>query len=406
MSGELSIAAVWSRVHDAPVGRTPIVDSIRRGMRSFGTLDEHVLSTVLESRRPGPVLRAGAWVAGAMLRGRPLSLQATLFADGARNRALADTIRRADPDVVYLDGVRTYPVLEALIERGGVRRIVTDFDDLMSRRMAEFRSSGVVPLGYVGKSLPGWARGLANQQAFGRAVLDYERGMLQGVERRMTAAGDAAVLLSTADAAMLRDLVAPELRERVHVIPPCFDVVRPVPDGPQPVRFVFIGSDRQSQNRLTIEYLVSVWAECRPAAPLVIGGPMVRQWPETPNVTFTGWLERTSDLYTPGSVMLTPSFIRGGIKTKVLDAFAHGCAAIGNEATFEGLPQLDAYPFRFDDAGLRAFLADLPRQAGPLHEAARMGQKVLREHFSREGFVRAWEGVLSGRTERAGSAVA
>jgi glycosyltransferase involved in cell wall biosynthesis len=230
--------------------------------------------------------------------------------------------------------------------------------------------------------------------------------MLQGVERRMTAAGDAAVLLSTADAAMLRDLLAPELRERVHVIPPCFDVVRPVPDEPQPVRFVFIGSDRQSQNRLTIEYLVSVWAECRPAAPLVIGGPMVRQWPETPNVTFTGWLERTSDLYTPGSVMITPSFIRGGIKTKVLDAFAHGCAAIGNEATFEGLPQLDAYPFRFDDAGLRGFLADLPRQAGPLHEAARMGQKALREHFSREGFVRAWEGVLSGRTERAGSAVA
>jgi glycosyltransferase involved in cell wall biosynthesis len=174
------------------------------------------------------------------------------------------------------------------------------------------------------------------------------------------------------------------------------DVVRPVAAAGAPPRFVFIGSDRQSQNRLTIEYLMKIWESARPAAPLVIAGPMVRTWPPVENVSFTGWLEDTSVLYTPGSIMITPSFIRGGIKTKVLQAFAHGCPAVGNDATFEGLP-LEGYPFRFNtDEQLGSFLADLPRMAGRLHEAAVFGQCVLREHFSREGFDLAWKRVLSG----------
>jgi glycosyltransferase involved in cell wall biosynthesis len=174
------------------------------------------------------------------------------------------------------------------------------------------------------------------------------------------------------------------------------DVVRPVAPANGPPRCVFLGSDRQSQNRLTIEYLLKIWDSARPATPLVIAGPMVQAWPAVENVSFAGWLEDTSVLYTPGSIMITPSFIRGGIKTKVLQAFAHGCAAVGNDATFEGLP-LDDYPFRFNTEGqLRGFLADLPRMGPALQAAAVLGQRVLREHFSREGFDLAWKRVLSG----------
>lgn len=395
-SDALRIAAVWSRQHTGAVGRSPTVRSILQAMRRLGPIEEHVLSTVLERRAIGPLCRAGAWSAGSLLKRRPLSLQTILFADSAENRGLAERLAQADPDVVYLDGVRTFPLFLALLRRRKVRRIVVDFDDLMSRRMAEFGSSGVVPLGYVGKSLPAWVRAIASPQALGRAVLAYERGMLERVERQMTLQADAVSLVSTADAALLLGGLPGSARAKVRVIPPCMDVVRPVAATDGPLRFVFIGSDRQSQNRLTIEYLLKIWESARPSAPLVIAGPMVQVWPAVENVSFTGWLEDTSVLYEPGSIMITPSFIRGGIKTKVLQAFAHGCPAVGNDATFEGLP-LEGYPFRFNtDDQLRAFLADLPGTADALHEAAVTGQRVLREHFSREGFDLAWKRVLSG----------
>lgn len=362
----------------------------------LGPIEDHMLSTVLEPRAVGPISRAGVWAAGSLLKRRPLSLQAVLFADPATNRALADTLVRSNPDVVYLDGVRTFPLFVTLQQRAKVRRLIVDLDDLMSRRMSEYRGSGMVPLGYVGKKLPRWASGLVNQRFLGRAVLDYERGMLERVERLMTMGADGVVLVSSVEASLLRGRVPPAMGDRVQVIPPCVDIVRPVEAAQGPPTFVFLGSDEQAHNRLTIDYLLSMWESCRPAARLLIAGPMVRSWPTVENVVFTGWIENPSDLYQPGSVMIAPAFIRGGIKTKVLHAFAHGCAAVGNTATFEALP-LPGYPFCFDgDEPLRGFLGDLPRQSAALHEAALLGQRCLREHFSREGFERAWKRVLSG----------
>ena len=393
--GQLRIAAVWSRQHDGAVGRSPTVRSILMAMHRLGPIEEYVLSTVLEPRAVGSIARAGAWALDSIVRRRPLSLQTVLFADSSKNRALADMLVGGDPDVIYLDGVRTFPLFLEL-ERRRPRRIIVDFDDLMSRRMAEFGSTGVVPLGYVGKSLPGWVRALANPQALGRAVLGYERSMLAAVERLMTARSDGVVLVSSVDAALLTEGLSPAARAKVMVIPPCVDIVQPVPPAGATPRFVFIGSDRQSQNRLTIGYLHALWDRLRPSAQLIIAGPMVGEWAPLPNVVFSGWIENTADLYAPGSIMITPSFIRGGIKTKVLQAFAHGCPAVGNDATFEGMG-LEGYPFCFNtDDQLRDFIADLPQQADRLHEAAVAGQQYLRERFSREGFEGAWKRALTG----------
>ena len=262
--------------------------------------------------------------------------------------------------------------------------------------MSEYRESGAVPLGYVAKELPRWVSGLVNQRLLGRAVLNYEHGMLERVERLMTLHADGVVLVSSVEASLLRSRIPSAIGDKIHAIPPCVDIVRPVEAAKGPPTFVFIGSDEQAHNRLTIGYLLSMWESCRPAARLSIAGPMVRSWPAVENVVFTGWIENPSDLYRPGRVMIAPSFIRGGIKTKVLHAFAHGCPAVGNAATFEALP-LPGYPLCFDgDEPLREFLGDLRRHADALQEAALLGQRCLRDHFSRERFERAWKGVLSG----------
>src|SRR5262249_6944929 len=255
-------------------------------------------------------------------------------ADTARNRALADALARSAPDVVYLDGVRTFALFADLALRHRPRRLVVDLDDLMSRRMSEYTDTGTVPLGYVGKKLPVWARRVVNLQALGRALLRDEGRMLDQGGRLMTAGSDGVVLVSGVEASLLRSRVAPGMADRVHVIPPCVDIVRPVEPATGPVEFVFLGSDEQAHNRLTIEYLLEIWRSCRPDARLLIGGPMVRTWPVVDNVVFTGWLENPSDLYRPGRAMIAPAFIHGGVKTKVLHAFAHGCAAVGNPATF------------------------------------------------------------------------
>jgi len=381
-----------------PSGRHRTVRHVAAALEERGAVTPLRLPNLLERRRVGNLLRAGLTFALALVRGRPLPLQCLLFATASARRDLAARIAADPPEVLYLDGVRLYLLLRDLRPRLGTVRVVVDFDDLMSRRMALLRDLRLpLSLGYLRGLVPGPLRRLLESRALAALVTGYEAAALRRVEREMVGMSDAVVLVSAADARALADsLPDPGAARRIHAIPPPAEISGPLGGLAPPLRFVFIGTDRQMQNRLTIDRLVDLWRRLAPAAELHLFGPQTRARPapDVPGVVWHGYVDRLGAVYDGHSVLLAPAVLGGGVKTKVIEALAHGCPAAGNAVTFEGLA-LPAYPLCLDDAALEALVTNPEAHLETLRTAARIGFAFVRRELSAERYRARWREVLS-----------
>lgn len=374
----------------AESGRERTMAFIRAALAEGGEVETLRLHSVVEQRSLGHMLSILAAAARGLLRGRPLPLQSLLFHDRHSDKLLRDAIDRFHPQTVYFDGVRSGLLLPGLRQSHPRLRLVCDFDDLMSRRMAVLARAGQpISAGYLKRFIPNWVQRHVLDGWLGRTVQSYERGALERVEREIVAAADATVLVSAIEAEHLRKATR---STSVAVIPPVMPNVTPGPwpaSVPAPVRrFVFIGSDAMLQNRQSIRFLVDLWKRVQPPLPLHIYGRQTQAWPAVPGIAMHGFVQDVAEAFSPGSVLLAPAFLEGGVKTKVLEAMAHGVVPVGTAATFEGidadtaamaLPQdaWDAFvldPARFDAtvlaAGRRAC-----EQASAAHAAARLAER-------------------------------
>jgi hypothetical protein len=92
--------------------------------------------------------------------------------------------------------------------------------------------------------------------------------------------------------------------------------------------------------------------------------------------------------------MFAPGVLRGGLKTKVAEAFAYGCAVVGNEITMEGL-HLTGYPLILTtDKELAEIIANPAAYLSKMSEAACLGQQYVQSFVSGEKFEKNWEEVL------------
>lgn len=399
------ILAVWTRALDGVdgAGRVNVARSVRSALAPLGSLTETRLRNALERRR---LSGAGA-TAWALLRGlfsgRPLPLQCAIFADP---RSVADAVAAAaDSDVIYLDGVRTLPLLRHLRRQRPGARIVVDADDLMSRRYGELIDRKLpLSLGYLEARVPGPVARIVKSRAVTRLVLGYERLALRHAEKELLALADQVVLLNREEAGMLRteaDRLRTRTRATVLAIPPVVGSAarrRTSWSSPgTPLRAVFIGTDALTQNRLTIDFLLDLWRRERFSMPLVIYGRQKRPERRVPNVTWAGYANDVSEVYAPGSVLVTPSFLCGGIKTKVLEGFAHGVPVVGNSVTFEGL-DLPDYPLCFDDRdALAGFLRAPSNHSGAIARALKMEEDCLRRDHAGPVFAARWAEAVLGR---------
>ena len=280
--------------------------------------------------------------------GRPMPFQVMLFSNRRRMRELLRCIETHAPDTVYFDGARCVDYLRYVRRHRPTLHLVCDLDDLMSRRMKMLYESRMgISLGYLSKVVPGWLRGQL-YGAIGRLVARYEFATLRVAERQVVEAVDACVLLSSRDAELLREEVPHRLRERVISIPPAQEIRRRVCIAAGPLRFVFIGTDALTQNRLTIEWLIELWRVRRPAATLHIYGNMQHVYKPPENVRFEGFAESLDTVYTVDSILIAPAFLGGGIKTKIVEAIANGVIVVANESAFEGLG-FEAGGLKFDE---------------------------------------------------------
>lgn len=394
-----TIAMVTTRDTDADPtlsGRHRTVRFVREAVGRCGTVSEHRLHNLFECRSVPVLVGAAFRFLWGLLRGRPLPLQCLLFSVPAERRRLVGELRETRPRVLYLDGIRPCLLLNDLAgDLDGVR-VVVDMDDLMSRRMALIRERRLpLSLGYLRASVPGPLRAVAESAPVARLVTGYEMWALRRVERAALERADAVVLLSAADAADLAGRTRdPALAARVHVVPPPREAVREAVPVKPPIRFVLIGSDRQVQNRLSIDHLVDLWRRVRPAAELHVFGRQQRPPIPVPGVVWRGFVEKVDDVYDAHSVLLYPAFLGGGVKSKVIEAFSYGAPVVGNRTTFEGLALTD-YPLCLEAEAIEALVADPAAHLDALREGGRTGQAFLCAALNLDRYRAGWREVIA-----------
>jgi glycosyltransferase involved in cell wall biosynthesis len=389
------VAFISTRAIDeeSAAGRIHIARAIRTSLEGWSDLSVHRLPSVLTDPSFGRTFDAGLAAVWSLFRQPVLPLQCAIF---AAPRDVERLIDRLPPDLnaVYLDGVRSYAFMAALRRRRPDLRIINDLDDLMSRRMdLLLEVDEYLSPGYFTRHLPGPLRRLLTLKPVGKLIVLFERATLRQIERRICNLGDAVVLLSAADAQVLEGFTGGRRAEIVQIPPPSQPAVtrRPFTEA---MRFVFVGSDSLTQNRLTIDYLIDLWRRYKIETPLVLFGLRGRELSLPPTVLAAGYVERIEDIYDGRSVLVTPSLLGGGIKTKVLEAFAYGAPVIGNTLTFESIPIGD-YPLRIDDeAGLVALLRNPKAHKAPFDKAVAHGMDYIARSHDLETFTNRWRRLM------------
>lgn len=361
-----------------PVGRVNIAKRICLRMQEHFALETIVCGTVFQR----PLANAGLLLRN--LGRAPIPpLQGAIFTSRATLQAVEAAARRG-PALIYVDTLRLLPYAVRARELAPGARIVIDSDDLLSRRYGMLaRENLPLALGFVERMIPGPLVRLAQHPRIARTLFRYESWRFRALERAGAKLADRILLIS-----------AHERDEAIHMADARAALVAiPVPvQGPAdpheaahyrdaPLRFVFIGTDSLVQNRMAIEALLDLWARIRPTTPLAIYGRMKRSWDPAPGVRFEGFAPDLASVYAPGSVLLNPATVAGGVKTKNLEALAYGTAVVSTAVGFESA-RPEAYPLVFElGPELDRFVAGVERNRALLVEAASLGlAHVQREH--------------------------
>lgn len=324
---------------------------------------------------------------------KPIPLQCMLFAASSEIKRLTREISQGDFDVVYLDSVRTWGLLRSLRKSRVSVRVVVDFDDLMSRRMemlSENRWS--LSLGYLQNKLPrviqksvdGWLSGV---------ITKYEAWALHRVEREMCKDAQVVVLVSPAESELLRKQMESLGGAKVCSIVPSRRAVVSKITLRRPYRFVFIGGDVHGQNRLSLNYLADLWTRCRPDAQLHIYGRQNLSWPDVHNVFWHGFVNELWEVYSEDSIAVLPALRAGGIKTKMIEAWAYGRPVLANPTAFEGL-DVSGYPLIVPEAKWGEYIGS-PESCEKLWwRAAEIGNEFVRKELSEQRYLDAWREAM------------
>lgn len=374
-------------------GREKMLREIRAALKSGFEATEFRLHSLVETRRFRDVASAAATWLWSLISGKPLPLQTLLYSSLTEIKSLTNTLSAGGFDAIYIDSVRCQTLVRHLRQRLPNAHLVVDFDDLMSRRMHLLARNRIgLSLGFLRHLFPGPLRWLI-EGPLSSLVVRYEAAVLAHAEREMVTSAQAVVLVSSKE----RDILGRKLGETacgiLHAIPPPAAVCRPFTEVTSPYRFVFIGSDLLAQNRLSIDCLLGLWREISPAVPLHIYGRQQRAMPRVEGVHWHGFVADVSQAYTSGSILLVPCLLPGGIKTKVIEAWAYGCPVLGNPLAFEGL-DVTAYPLVLPTTEWASHLREPERFSVAWASAARLGNSFVRAALSTEVFANKWRALM------------
>ena len=266
----------------------------------------------------------------------------------------------------------------------------------MSRRFALLSAAGIKPsLGQFQARMPGAFGRLIGTGAVARLVSYYEIRALRRAEHEVMRNADRVVLISHVEGAHLRANDA-GLGGRVVVIPPPIIIpehVHPFAATPATLRYCFIGSDNLPQNASAIDTLIGIWKRLHIPVELVIFGRQVRNYDLPPGVRVHGFVADLAEVYDGRTVLLAPTRLGGGVKTKFLEAFSYGAPVVGTPITYEGVPPEPPF-LTFEDIGGESGLADIGRLLPIYEQAAKAGRQLVQNEYSEERFLARWRTLL------------
>jgi hypothetical protein len=386
---------IVTRDLDEAVSRVGTLSSIHSAMEQTGRVRVFRIRALLESPSLLDFIKAGLLWMRSVVRREPMPLQCVLYARQSDISRIVAAVGAEKFHVIYVDGVRAIAVTRELRKKLPRTRIVVDFDDLLSRRFALLAERRLpLSVGYVRRFLPRAVVRLI-EGPIARLLLDYEARTLRAAEEETLTICDAVTLVSSAEAELLKNGGHSSLRRKVHAIVPPVEMRSGACRSRPPFRFVFIGSDRQTQHKLSLDVLTTLWAKLRPATALHVYGSQARKPPDVPGMHWHGFVADLNDVYAPGSVLLVPAVLPGGIKTKVLEAFSFGCAVLGNPLAFEGLDIPD-YPLNLPEPDWTPYLMAPEAYTATIERAAEVGRRFVAVAGSRARYAAAWEAVLAG----------
>ena len=393
MKQRLRIAIVLTRELTAVGGRPAILNNVIAALARNNDLELLRLRNVLEL--PGAVAFAGVFIswAASILRMRPLPLQCLLYCHWREMHAVCGRLCEEQFDAIYLDTIRCHMLLRAIRRRLRDVHVISDFDDLMSRRMSLMHDQRLpLATGNVGAPAPSWLKRLLSGPA-ARFISWYEAAALRRSESEAVALSDGVVLVSRHERDELRRQLPIALHSRIHCVPPMMPLRSPPVSSPSHRRFIFIGSDRLLQNRAAIDRLVAMWRRFRPTTALHIFGDQSRPGQPADAVSWHGAVSDLSEVYQPGSILLLPAPFGGGCKTKVAEAWSFGCPVLGNAAAFEGY-DLAGYPLILPESMWGDYVCRPEAFDSIWTEAAQAGWNFVAGNLSPQQFSSAWESII------------
>jgi hypothetical protein len=376
-------------------GRERTLLFIQESFSAGAQVEVFRLESVFEHRSLRRILAALSLGVYGLFTGHPVPLQTLLFYDPLYARDLQTRIARDRTNVVYFDGLRSGFYGVALKKNLRGIKLIADFDDLMSRRTRTRSEMKQSPsLGYLKKIAPAWISKSLSSGLTGRLIQSYEYRALRACEAQIMRTCDHVVLVSSVEAAELRRI---EPLAQIMAIPPYVEQYRIFEDLLSIERFIFLGSDSFLQNRLTIEYLLGLWEHLRPDTSLHIFGTMSQAYPLTKGVIFEGFEQDIRNVYTRGSVLLAPTFVPGGVKTKVLDAICYGVVPVGNDMTFEGI-DANFRGVSLSEQDIQSLVASPQQWLVNLNCAGRLFADSVMENHAATIIRGKWMCVLNGET--------
>lgn len=130
-------------------------------------------------------------------------------------------------------------------------------------------------------------------------------------------------------------------RREVHTVGYCLPVATGLPLN-HPKRIVYLGADATLNVRSMLAFLQNVWPGVHakdPAAELHVWGGICKSLDVVPDaVVLHGEVADVAEAYAGADIAINPMIEGTGLKTKTIEALAHGRAVVASPVAVEGLP--------------------------------------------------------------------
>jgi hypothetical protein len=394
-----TVLFVWSRPNPGlgDNGRDNFIRNLRAASDKFVIANELQLVSSINCGNSVKKTLALLFIVVRSLIGKR-SLQECLFDSVDAKRSLLTAVYNIKPCSVYFDSIRCSPLVRHLIESGYTGRIIVDFDDLLSERYKQYSryTNYGFQLGYFSSIIGSQLSRLIEAFPLSGWILRRESMKLTQIENEIAKVVDIVLLSSEKESRTLISRIHGK-KSTVTVLHQLFSVREEIVTPEQPFRFVFVGSDRQIQNAVVIDYLINLWELLKPDYPLYIYGRQRRHYKPIDNVFICGFETDFYKIYTSNSIAITWAVLPGGVKTKTLEALSFGIPVITNSIGIEGFTRSLAYSgISISDQNLIEILEDLDGNISKIVEASRRAQSILSGQYNLESFDKKVRAILLG----------